>query len=118
MPQAELDLPVGLGEAGLYHDAGRHGFFAVLQHHNGGMRQECFRLGQLAEVLRLLPRDRDSWISQAEFTGPNRRLVNLARVGLQFADLDTYRTDLGRLTPGQQVGALLDHLEDLNRPLP
>ena len=70
MPQAELDLPVGLGEPGLYHDTERHGFFAVLQKQRGGVRQDCYRLSQMPEVLRLLPRERDSWLSQAECTIP------------------------------------------------
>ncbi len=42
----------------------------------------------LPEVLSTVPRDRDTYISQAEFTKPNRRVVNLARVGLMFVDID------------------------------
>lgn len=30
-------------------------------------------------------------MSQAEFIRPNRRVVNLLRLGLLFTDLDTYR---------------------------
>jgi hypothetical protein len=42
-------------------------------------------------VLGLVDKTRDTYMSQAEFIRPNRRVVNLSRLGLLFADLDTYR---------------------------
>ncbi|APP87428.1 hypothetical protein ABQZ99_021045 (plasmid) [Xanthomonas hortorum pv. vitians] len=39
----------------------------------------------------LIYKDRDTWMTQAEFMRPNRRVVNLLRIGLLFADIDTYR---------------------------
>ena len=38
-------------------------------------------------------------MSQAEFFKPNRRIVNLWRLPLCFVDLDTHKTDWGRLSP-------------------
>ena len=59
-------------------------------------------------VLNLIDKSRDTWLTQAEFIRPNRRVVNLARVGLLFADLDTYRTPwaTGR-TPEQLAASVL-----------
>ncbi|WP_178377649.1 hypothetical protein [Nitrosomonas cryotolerans] len=60
---------------------------------SGDKRQSSHRLIEMPTVLGLIDKTCDTWISQAEFIRPNRRVVNLARVGLLFADLDTYRTD-------------------------
>lgn len=76
-----------------YHDVSRPGFFSILQDpgDRGGQKQQSsYRLTELPRVIRLLDKTRDTWISQAEFMRPNRRVVNLWRVGLLFADLDTY----------------------------
>jgi hypothetical protein len=56
-----------------------------------GKKQDSYRLSQMPVVLSMLDHSRDTWLSQAEFIKPNRRVVNLARIGLLFADLDTYR---------------------------
>ena len=99
-----LDLP----EPCLYHaDQQRPGFFSVL---TGGdspaarKRQKTFRLDKLAWVLDNLNPDYDQWICQGEFSKPNRRVVNLLRIGLLFVDLDTYTCELGSKTPEQQAG--------------
>ncbi|WP_250690862.1 replication protein [Pseudomonas sp. Y39-6] len=57
----------------------------------GEKRQSSHRLADMPKVLSLLDKKRDTWMSQAEFIRPNRRVVNLLRLGLLFADLDTYR---------------------------
>ncbi|WP_163650711.1 helix-turn-helix domain-containing protein [Modicisalibacter sp. 'Wilcox'] len=65
------------------------GFFSVVtKHPDKGARQSSYPLSQLPDVLGVLPRDRDTYISQAEFRRPNRRVINLARVGLMFVDID------------------------------
>ena len=62
-------------------------------------RQRSYRLDLLPQVLASLDRHNDTYISQAEFFKPNRRLVNLWRLGLAFVDLDTYQTKWGSRTP-------------------
>ncbi|MCK7579565.1 MAG: hypothetical protein MZV65_30215 [Chromatiales bacterium] len=107
-------------EAGCYHDLGQHGFFAVLTQKTGEDKvQRSFRLEFMPTVLDLLPSDRDSWISQAEFVRPNRRIVNLARIGLLFVDLDTYKMPAFRgQSPDQLAAALLSVCDDQDIPRP
>jgi hypothetical protein len=93
MDQARLRLFRPADEAGTYHDHVRHGFFSLLvaNGEGGDKKQESYRLSLMPVVLSRLDYSRDTWLSQAEFIKPNRRVVNLARIGLLFADLDTYR---------------------------
>jgi len=51
--------------------------------------QRAYRLGDMPRVIGALDQDRDTWISQAEFVKPNRRVVYLLRLNLCFVDLDT-----------------------------
>ncbi len=78
-------------EAATYHDSDRIGFFALLVDSGGKKQQFPYRLTDMPAVLRMVDPNCDTWMSQAEFVKPNRRVVNLARIGLLFADLDTYR---------------------------
>ncbi|WP_334170178.1 hypothetical protein [Zoogloea sp.] len=70
-------------------------------------------------ILGMVDQTRDTWLTQAEFMRPNRRVVNLARVGLLFADLDTYRQPwaAGR-TPEQLAAAVLYHCAQEGIPTP
>ncbi len=54
--------------------------------------QRSYRLSELPTVIEALDPARDTWISQAEFCKPNRRIVHLLRLSLCFVDLDTYKT--------------------------
>ena len=86
IPNQQLDL---ITEPSNYHGAADWGFFSVVtKHPDKGARQSSYPLSQLPDVLSVLPRDRDTYISQAEFERPNRRVINLARVGLLFVDID------------------------------
>ena len=80
----------------MYHDSNRSGFFSLLVDVRGEKRQSSHRLADMPAILNLVDKTRDTWMSQAEFIRPNRRVVNLARLGLLFTDLDTYRV---RLSP-------------------
>ena len=93
MAQAQLKMFTPLDEANCYHDTSREGFFSLLlsPSPHSEKRQASYRLSQMPVVLDRLDQSRDTWMSQAEFVAPNRRVVNLARIGLLFADLDTYR---------------------------
>ena len=41
-------------------------------------------------MIEALDQERDTWVSQAEFIKPNRRVVYLLRLDLCFVDLDAY----------------------------
>src|SRR5690554_4474114 len=80
----QLSLFSGAEEAQMFHESGRAGFFSILVDVNGNKRQSSHRLTEMLNVIELIDKNRDTWISQAEFILPNRRVVNLARVGLLF----------------------------------
>lgn len=121
MQQSAHQLPLfsGAEEAQMFHDMERNGFFSILVDVNGNKRQSAHRLGDMPKVLGLIDPNRDTWLSQAEFFQPNRRIVNLARIGLLFADLDTYRTDwaLGR-SPEQLADSVLYFCHQEGIPTP
>jgi len=119
MGQAQLRLFSPADEAGCYHDTARHGFFSLLVATGSGKKQESYRLALMPTVLSHLDYSRDTWLSQAEFIKPNRRVVNLARIGLLFADLDTYREPWAQgRSPEQQTQALLCHCDAEGLPRP
>ncbi|MGG4661584.1 replication protein [Pseudomonas vlassakiae] len=116
----QQELFDSLHEASYYHSATGQGFFSLLvQDQYGAKKQQSYRLSQMAQIIPLLDQHRDTWISQAEFWQPNRRVVNLARIGLLFADLDTYHCPamIGR-TPEQQAAALNFYCDDEGIPRP
>jgi len=119
--QAQLRLFSAADEAGCYHDTARQGFFSLLvaTGDGSGKKQDSYRLSLMPKVLSILDHSRDTWLSQAEFTRPNRRVVNLARIGLLFADLDTYRQRWAQgRSPEQQTEALLYHCDTEGLPRP
>jgi hypothetical protein len=121
MGQVQLRLFSPADEAGCYHDTARQGFFSLLvaTGEDSGKKQCSYPLSQMPVVLSLLDPTRDTWLSQAEFFKPNRRVVNLARIGLLFADLDTYREQWARgRTPEQQTEALLYYCDTEGLPRP
>ena len=108
-----------LFEPGEYLIAGRPGYFSVLTKHGQRKAQESYPLEQLVPVVESANPDIDTYISQAIFTQPNRRSVNLRDVGLLFVDLDTYKEPrLLDKTPGQLVELFLDHCQAVGLPLP
>ena len=116
---AQLSLFDRAEEARAYHDPGRSGFFSILVDVHGDKRQSSHRLVEMPTVLELIDKTRDTWLTQAEFIRPNRRVVNLARIGLMFADLDTYRQPwaTGR-TPEQLAASVLYHCAQEGIPTP
>ncbi|EKS4072493.1 helix-turn-helix domain-containing protein [Salmonella enterica] len=108
MASSQLALFSSQDEADLYHDSNRSGFFSLLVDVRGDKRQSSHRLADMATVLSLVDKTRDTWMSQAEFIRPNRRVVNLSRLGLLFADLDTYRVPaLAGRSPDQLAASVL-----------
>jgi hypothetical protein len=113
MHAAQLQL---FDEHTLYHQPDRFGFFSILSKDRAGRpRQDSYNLSKLEQVLRLLPKDQDSYLSQAEFIAPNRRVVNLARIGLLFVDLDCYKLNL---TPDAACWHLLQECDERTIPHP
>lgn len=116
----QLSLPLACDEPLKYHDPQRAGFFSVLyQCSDGVRRQRSHKLVDLEEVVERLDPTRDTWVSQGEFFKPNRRVVNLWRMGLAYVDLDTYNTTgLAGRSPEYQVHSLLRFCEDHQIPVP
>lgn len=100
----------GFDEAAHYHHSDGPGYFSLLVQHPDKKRQRSYPLSQMATVLPLVNPHQDSWLSQAEFFKPNRRVVNLARLGLLFADLDYYNVpSLRGRDPDSVAWMLLEH---------
>ncbi|WP_354011523.1 replication protein [Endozoicomonas lisbonensis] len=116
--QNALDID-STAEAGSYLDQGRYGYFSLLIQQLNRKQQVSYRLTDLHQVLPLVDPTKDTWISQAEFLLPNRRVVNLARIGLLFVDVDTYRMPWAKgRTPDQQVDSFLYFCEQAGVPQP
>lgn len=83
----QLALPIQ--EPAHYHGSFDAAWLALLvRQDSGAKRQQMFQAVDLAKVLNAAPRDRDCYISQAEFLARNRRAVNLLCLPLLFVDLD------------------------------
>lgn len=102
-----------LSESKLIHSDNKFGFFSLLTKKDGGGFQRSFKLTDMAKILPMVPLDGETYISQAEFALPNRRAVNLLRVGLLFVDLDCYK-----LAPAVALSTLLGTCDDNNIPHP
>ena len=114
--QLELFNESALPEAVTLH-ADRPGFFSLLVKPVATTpRQTSYRVDLLPQVLAALDPDIDSYMSQATFFRPNRRLVNLWHLPLCFVDLDTYKTAYGKLHEEPLSLAVRQHLTDEGIP--
>lgn len=117
-----LQMPLfdGEMEANAYHWPERRGFFSLLvRDEEGKARQSSHLLTDMPKVLRLVDTHKDTWLSQAEFIRPNRRVVNLARIGLLFVDVDAYKLSWAEgKTPEQMANALKFFCADQGIPPP
>jgi hypothetical protein len=82
------------GEAMLYHDAGRFGYVKIGVRDNHGWHEEAFRVEELPERLKYLPKHRDSYLTQSEFKLPQKAVSNFLRTQLNFLDCDIYKIPL------------------------
>lgn len=57
--------------------------------------QNSYPLHMLPEIIPAIDPRLNSYITQSEFTQPNRRIVNLWRLGVVWLDMDTYKTPWG-----------------------
>ena len=86
-------------ETANYLDTSRWGFYSLCsrpKEQGSEYRvpfQKSYLLHTLPKMLELTSKDKHSnhWITQAVFTKPNRRKVNLAHMGCAFVDLDYYK---------------------------
>ena len=114
--QLELFNESALPEAVTLH-ADRPGFFSLLIKPSGlTPRQSSYRVDMLPQVLAALDPNIDSYMSQATFFRPNRRLVNLWHLPLCFVDLDTYKTAYGKLHEEPLSLAVRQRLADVGIP--
>lgn len=113
--------PLLFEESMYYHSTNRPGFFALLSAYanSSAKQQRSYRMELLPQVLTLIDPSRDAYISQAEFFKPNRRVVNLWRIGLCYVDIDYYGIDhLRDLSPEQVAGKILTYCDDKRIPFP
>lgn len=87
------------------------GYFALLTARaSGAKHQDLYPVSQLETVLRLIDPKYDSWISQAQFWTPQRRILNVKSLSLSFLDVDYYKGNFewaaGR-TPEQVAEAFI-----------
>ena len=95
----------------------RPGFFSLLVKPAASKpKQSSYRVDVLPQVLAALDPTLDSYISQATFFGPNRRLVNLCHLPLCFVDLDAYKTEYASDDPAGLSLAVRQHLADIGIP--
>ena len=112
----ELFNESSLPEAITLH-ANQPGFFSVLVLRAASKpRQRSYRVDLLPQVLAALDATLDSYISQATFFKPNRRLVNLWHLPLCFVDLDAYKTEYASADPAGLSLAVRQHLADTGIP--
>ena len=112
----ELFNESSLPEAITLH-ANQPGFFSVLVLRAASQpRQRSYRVDLLPQVLAALDATLDSYISQATFFKPNRRLVNLWHLPLCFVDLDAYKTEYASADPAGLSLAVRQHLADTGIP--
>ena len=109
----QLPLFTRAQECAGYLSPDRRGFFSVLMDIWGRKRQQSYPLCQLMPFIEGLDPRFDTWITQAEFFAACRRLIALARIDLQFIDLDTYRIPaLAGRSPDSLVDATLRYCAD------
>ena len=140
MARHQLSLPLidslnrsSLPEARLLHEAQAPGFFALLTKPSAAdveydrrvygkmrrrSRQVSYRIELLPHVLECLDLSRDSFLSQAQFFRPTRRVVHLWHINLCFVDLDVYKSALAAEDLNHTVQVLRRYCGDEGVPLP
>ena len=140
MARHQFSLPLvdslnhsSLPEARLLHEAKAPGFFALLtkpspadiEHDRRAYgkvrrrsRQSSYRIEHMPLVLDHLDPSRDSFLSQAQFFRPTRRVIHLWHINLCFVDLDVYKSALAGEDLNHVVQVLRRYCGDEGVPLP
>lgn len=117
----QLRLSTEFVEPTAYHSSEKFGFFTVAKKVDGPRtwEQRSYRLDRLPTVLEELDGQPDTYISQAAFAAPNRRIASLARISLLWVDLDIYNVERLRGIPVESIAAqLLYACDDRGLPPP
>lgn len=95
-------------------------YFSILKASvDGAKQQRSYPVASMGFVLAECDSSNDTWISQAEFWAPTRRLMHFMRVGLLFIDLDTYKVPgLAGMSPDDLLKKLLALCEQTGIPEP
>ena len=96
-------------------------YFALLTQVEGRATklQRSYPVASMGFVIDACDKSIDTWISQAEFWAPTRRLLHFMRVGLLFVDLDTYKLpEFAGLSAEAQLEHLLRLCEAQGLPEP
>ncbi|CAK0760170.1 Replication protein [Gammaproteobacteria bacterium] len=109
-----------LEETEFYHDSDTHGFFALLWKESNGqpLKQRSYLISEIQTILPRVEKNRDTYVSQAGFNAPCRRIVHLLRLGLCFVDLDYYKTEWNGKTPEEVSLAVSKFCSEKNILLP
>ncbi|CAK0756936.1 hypothetical protein CCP3SC1AL1_2320002 [Gammaproteobacteria bacterium] len=109
-----------LEEAELYHDLETHGFFALLWKvpSNEHLKQRSYLISEIQTIIPRVDKNRDTYISQADFNVPCRRIVHLLRLGLCFVDLDYYKTEWNEKPPEQVAISVCNSCSEKGIPIP
>ena len=108
-----------LFEPAEYIDQRGPGYFSICGRPNDRWRQDSYELEHLPTVVEAVNPNLDTWITQAVFSKPNRRAMNMESVGLLFADLDTYNAPgLREKGPEEQARLLVGFCAEEGLPAP
>lgn len=107
-------------EHDFYHSASRPGFFAVCwkRHHSEYLQQKSYPLQHLPYAIANIDRTRDTYLSQAEFSKPNRRVINLSQLGLLWVDLDVYNSEFRGEAPERTLDRVFWYCSEEGIPVP
>lgn len=83
------------------------------------MKQKSYRIDQFQSVLANIDPNIDTYVSQAFFSKPNRRALNVAYMTHAYVDLDAYEVpDFKDLTLDQKCAHILGFCDDSGIPEP
>jgi hypothetical protein len=114
---AAAQLPLFADEPLLYHELTGAAYFGALVRTNGRMLHDCYPVEQLPLWLRLVDSRRDTFISQAQFSRPQRRIAALRSIGLVWADCGD-DGELGRYGDAVAVDRSLRAIDEASIPAP
>ena len=101
----------------LYHEANERAYFGALVQGNGKMLHDCYPVEHLPYWLKSIDQRRDSYVSQAQFSRPQRRIAALRSIGLAWADLGD-NGELGRYGDACAVEQSLQAINEASIPAP
>ena len=117
----QLRLSTEFAESTACHSVEKFGFITIASKVDGVRPwvERSHRLDHMTLRLSEVVDQPDTYISQASFTSPNRRIANLARIGLMWVDLDFYNIPSLIDTPIEHVAQqVIQACDDRQLPPP